>query len=151
MRRSDREIKDRSAIDRILRGSQVCRIGLAVDGQPYVVPVCFGYDGNCLFFHSASNGRKIDMIRRNPRVCFEVDVVNELVEADVACGWSMRYESVIGFGTAQVLDDPKEKETALAVIMAQYSDRGFDFPLPAIDQVCVVRIAIESLTGKQRI
>ena len=148
MRRSEREIKDRGVIDVIIRGSQVCRIGLAVDGEPYVVPVSFGYDGQCLYFHGAAEGKKMDMLRRNPRVCFEFDIVKQLVEADKACDWGMKYQSVIGFGTAEILENPQEKAAALAVIMRQYSPREFSFPPQAVDRVCVVKITIESLTGK---
>lgn len=82
MRKSDREITDRSAIDEIIRRCRACRLGLSDEGQPYVVPLNFGYDGHALYFHGAMEGRKIDVIRKNSRVCFEFDIVIDMVEAE---------------------------------------------------------------------
>jgi nitroimidazol reductase NimA-like FMN-containing flavoprotein (pyridoxamine 5'-phosphate oxidase superfamily) len=149
MRRYEKEIKDRAAIDSIIRRSQVCRLGLSDNGQPYVVPLCFGYDGKVLYFHCAKEGRKLDILRRNDRVCFEFDVVAGLVEADQACNWGIRYQSVIGFGTAQVIEDVAQKRTALTRLMAQYSRQAFVFPPETLTRIVVVKIEIDSLTGKQ--
>jgi nitroimidazol reductase NimA-like FMN-containing flavoprotein (pyridoxamine 5'-phosphate oxidase superfamily) len=149
MRRDEKEIKDRAEIDSIIRRSQVCRLGLSDNGQPYVVPLCFGYDGKVLYFHCAKEGRKLDILRRNDRVCFEFDVVAGLVEADQACNWGIRYQSVIGFGTAQVIEDVAQKRTALICLMAQYSRQAFVFPPDMLTRAAVVKIEIESLTGKQ--
>lgn len=73
MRRSDKEINDRAAINDVVRGCRVCHLGLAVDDEPYVVPISFGYDGATVFFHTAKRGRKIDMITANPRACVEFE------------------------------------------------------------------------------
>ena len=149
MKRGEKEIKDRAEIDSIIRRSQVCRIGLSDQGQPYVVPLCFGYDGKALYFHCAKEGRKLDVLRRNNRVCFEFDIVEGMVEADQGCDWGIRYQSVIGFGTAQLVEDVTQKKAALALLMAQYSRRSFVFTLETLPRTAVVKIEIESLTGKQ--
>ena len=128
MRRSEKEIHDRELIDSIIRRSQICRLGLSDRGQPYVVPLCFGYDGAAIYFHCAPEGRKLDIIRENSKVCFEIDIVEGMIEADQACGWGIRYQSVIGFGRAYEIEDFAAKEAALSHIMSQYSDRAFSSP-----------------------
>lgn len=153
MRRAEKEITDRAEIDSIIRRSRVCHLGLSDHGQPYVVPLNFGYDGQALYFHCAQEGRKLDILRRNNKVCFEFDIVDGIVEADQACNWGTRYQSVIGFGIAHFLDDRAAKQHALTLIMAQYAERSFSFPpeMPPeiVSRTALVKIEIESLTGKR--
>ncbi len=151
MRRSEKEIKDRAEIDSIIRRSQVVRIGFSDDGQPYIVPLCFGYDGEALYVHCAKEGRKLDIIRKNNKVCFEFDIALGIIEAEQGCGWGMKYQSVMGTGTAQVLDDYESMRKALDLLMAQYSDREFTFPDEMLNRTAVIKIEIESLSGKQAI
>lgn len=152
MRRDELEITDRGRIDAILQRALVCRLGLAAGEEPYVVPLAFGYDGEALYFHSAKGGRgrKLEMIRANPRVCFEVDMDHELVLGDGPCACSIRYNSVIGFGTATILDGRKEKEKGLRVLSAHYRGEAGEFSDRMIDKIEVIRVDIESLTGKTR-
>ncbi|MFH1144960.1 MAG: pyridoxamine 5'-phosphate oxidase family protein [Candidatus Eisenbacteria bacterium] len=149
MRRTERAVESRAEIDTIIRRSQVCRLGLSDEGQPYIVPLCFGYDGQALYFHCAKDGRKLEILRRNNRVCFEFDIVESMVEAEQGCGWSLRYQSVVGIGTAYPVEDSAGKQRALALLMAQYAERIFSFPPDAVSRTAVIRIEIESLTGKQ--
>lgn len=151
MRRTEKEIKDRAEIDSIIRRSQVVRIGLSDDGQPYIVPLCFGYDGEALYVHCAKEGRKLDIIRKNNKVCFEFDIALGIIEAEQACGWGMKYQSVMGTGTAQILDDFEGMRKALDLLMAQYSDREFTFSDEMLNRTAVIKIEIESLSGKQAI
>jgi nitroimidazol reductase NimA-like FMN-containing flavoprotein (pyridoxamine 5'-phosphate oxidase superfamily) len=149
MRRTEKEIVDRVEIDSVIRRSQVCRLGLSDQGTPYVVPVCFGYDGQALYVHCAKEGRKLDILKQNNRVCFEFDIVEGLVEADQGCGWSIRYQSVIGLGRAGLVESAADKEHALSLIMAQYSERTFAFLPATVGRTAIVKITIESMTGKQ--
>ena len=149
MRRADMEIKDRAEIDAVIRCCKVCRLGLCAEGEAYIVPMCFGYDGEALYFHGAEKGKKIDMLRENPRVCFEFDVLDEVAGSEKACDWDMHYRSVIGFGTAELLDDTAAKEEALQSIMSQYTKKAFTFPEKMVQHTCVIRVTIESVTGKQ--
>jgi hypothetical protein len=149
VRRGDREIRDREQIDSIIRRCRVCRLGLSDEGQPYVVPLCFGYDGAALYFHCSPKGRKLDILRRNNKVCVEFDLVEGMVEADQGCDWGIRYQSAIGFGTAEVVEGIAEKQAALGLLMAQYSERSYVFPPEMLARTAVVKVAIDSLTGKQ--
>lgn len=149
MRRHEKEITEKSAIEAIIRQSLVCRLGLSDAGEPYVVPMCFGYENGFLYFHAALEGRKMDVIKNNNRVCFEFDTNLKLVEGEEACDWGMRYQSVIGFGKAVFLEDREEKLTALGVILRQYSDRSFRFPENLVARTALIKVTIESMTGKQ--
>jgi hypothetical protein len=149
MRKSDREIKERSEIDSVIRRSQVCRLGLSDDGQPYVVPLAFGYDGRAVYFHCAREGRKLDILAKNKSVCLEFDIVEGMVEDIQACGWGIRYQSVIAFGSAKVIEDINEKREALAVLMEHYSNRSFSFPDSKLAITSVIKVEISGITGKQ--
>jgi uncharacterized protein len=150
MRRKDKEITDRAEIEAILREAQVCRIALAENNQPYIVPVCFGYEPGALYIHSSPEGKKIAMIRANPRVCFELDFCDGIVKAERACSFGMRYRSVIGFGRASILTAPAEKKHGLACIMRQYKGGMQEFSDEDVKHVAVIRISIESMTGKKK-
>ncbi len=148
MRRKDREINDRTVIDEIIRGCQVCHLGMSVDDQPYVVPLSFGYDGDAVYFHSALLGRKLDILRQNPRVCVEFERAGDLVTGPQACNWSVQFASVVGFGTAHFVEDPADKRAALSLLMAQYTGGEFHFPDGALERTTIIKIQLESLTGK---
>jgi uncharacterized protein len=148
MRRNDKGIADRRAIDTIIDAAVVCRLGLIDGAEPYVIPVCFGYDGQSLYFHGASTGRKMSLLAARPRVCLEFDAFTGIVEGDAACALTARYRSVIGWGVAEVLDDPEEKRRGLALVLARYSDREPAFPDDALEGTAVVRVPIDSITGK---
>jgi len=149
MRRQDKEIKDIAGIEDILGRATVCRLALCEDNRPYVVPLCFGYKDNTLYFHCAGQGKKFDILRKNDNVCFEVDINHELVKADQVCDWGMKYKSVIGFGKAVFVEDAEQKRKALDIIMQQYSETTFEYPAKVIEKIVVIKVEIESMTGKQ--
>ena len=149
MRRTDKEITDRIKIESIIQRSVVCRLGMLDENRPYIVPLCFGYKENTLYFHSANKGRKIDILKKNNTVCFEFDIDYEPIKADNPCEWGMIYKSVIGFGKAYLVNDFKAKCAALDIIMQQYSDETFDYPKTKIKNTLVIKVEIEHMTGKQ--
>ena len=150
MRRSDKAISSRRQIDEIMRGSLVCRVAMAKDNAPYVVPMSFGYDGAAIYFHTAPAGKKIEYFEANPQVCFEFERNVELRrDPQIACKWSFNFESVIGYGTISELAGPAQKEHALDEIMRQYSGGTWPFESASVAKVRVWRIAITSMTGKE--
>jgi nitroimidazol reductase NimA-like FMN-containing flavoprotein (pyridoxamine 5'-phosphate oxidase superfamily) len=154
MRRKDREITDRSEIDALLGRSTVCRVGFAVDNEPYVVPLSHGYDAaaEALLLHTAEAGKKIECIEANPRVCFEVEGLVEVKEGDErACSWGVRYESVIGFGTIVEITDPAEKARACLILTEQQAGRSMEWTTneKALAGTRVWRLDVESVTGKR--
>ena len=149
MRRKDHEITDRAEIEGIIREAMVCRIGLADSGEPYVVPLSFGYEGGSVYIHSAREGKKIEILAKNPRCCFEADICDRLVKGDKPCSWGMRYRSVIGYGRAAILTDPEEKRHGLTIIMQHYGGGAHDFSDRDLGSVTVIRIMLDALTGKK--
>ena len=154
MRRKDRELTDPAAIRRILDESRVCRLGLVDDGVPYVVPLNFGYDWNggmpVFYFHSAHEGRKIDLLRRGGAVCVEIDRELGLVEADCPCEYGFSYESLICEGTARFLTDAAEKAAALTRIMLHQTGKLFTFTEDMTQSVEVFAVAAARLNCKAR-
>jgi len=148
MRRQDKEIQNESEIKAIIKKSGVCRLGMINGNNPYIVPLCFGYHDNVLYFHSSLKGKKIDILQKNPNVCFEFDLITEPVESENPCDWSMKYQSVIGFGKVVFIESLDEKHKALNIIMAQYSKRPFQFPENKLKVISVFKVEIESMTGK---
>jgi uncharacterized protein len=150
MRRREQLLDDKRSIEEILTQALVCRLGLSKDNIPYVVPVCFGYENDTIYVHSSALGTKMDFIASNNHVCVEADINVEMVEGDPTCRWSVKYLSVIGFGRAFIITDHKEKIKALDVIMRHYSNEShFTYDDSAIDKVSIIKIKIESITGKK--
>ena len=151
MRRADKEIKDRAEIEDIIAKADICRVGLSDNSIPYIVPVNFGFRDNCVYFHCAREGAKLDIIGRNNNVCVEFDIDHEMRVDDVACEWGFKYRSVIGFGKAYILDDREEKRRALDIIMGHYSDMSFTYRDNRVDEIYIVKIEIDRMTGKKAV
>jgi uncharacterized protein len=149
MRKKEKEITDPAAVESIIRRSMVCRLAMAEDNRPYVVPLCFGYRDRTLYFHCAREGKKTDILRKNPRVCVEFDIDPELVTAAEACKFDMKFRSVIGFGKAYLLEDPEERRKGLEAIMQHYAGKSFSYPDEIVGKTMVIKVEVESLTGKQ--
>jgi len=149
MRRKDKEITDPSHIEKILEQAQVCHLGMVDGNRPYVVPLSFGYAGDYLYFHSAQQGRKIDILRSNPEVCFEFDLVDTLIENDNPCNWSVRYQSVIGFGRVEFLEKLDAKRDAFRIIMEHYSKQEFVFSDEQLQTVAMLKVRIAEISAKQ--
>jgi nitroimidazol reductase NimA-like FMN-containing flavoprotein (pyridoxamine 5'-phosphate oxidase superfamily) len=139
---------DRDVIESIIRRATICRIAMCDAGQPYVVPVSFGYADGALYFHSSAEGRKVDVLRKNNAVCVEFDVDQEITQAQSACQWGIKYRSVIGFGRAFFVETEGEKRRALDAIMAHYGGDSQDYPQATLKKTTVVRIEIQSATAK---
>jgi len=149
VRRKDKEITDESVIRSIIQRASVCRLAMVDGNRPYVVPLCFGYHDNVLYFHGSLKGRKIEIMQKNPNVCFEMDLVEGPVDSERPCDWSMKYQSVVGFGKAVFIEDTDEKRKALGIIMANYSSKLYRFPENMLKATSVIRVEIEGMTGKQ--
>lgn len=149
MRRSEKEIRDRRVIDDLIHNAKVCRLAMCDEDIPYVVPVCFGYDGERIYVHSSREGKKLEVIRRNRQVCFEMEGETSIKKAETACKWSIEYTSVIGHGAALIVDDAEGKRRGLDKIMEHYGGKGpFQYSERALDNCVIIEIAINDLTCK---
>ena len=149
MRRKEKEIKDKDKIIKVFNDAQVCRIAFNDSPFPYIVPVHFVYTKDCFYFHSAEKGRKIELIEKDGRVCFEIDRQIKLISDKQACKWSTKYESLIGVGKAIIVKDLEEKREAFLYLMDKYSgSKNWKIPQEELKKVTVVRVDISNITGK---
>jgi len=149
MRRKDREIIDRAEIDAIIRSAHLMHIALVDGDMPFLVPVFYAFDGSALYFHSAHAGSKIEILKRNNNVCFEVCIDQGFIESDEACDFEARHRTVIGVGKAAFVEDEAEKIKALDLIVAHFSQKRFEYPKTNLDRTAVIRIDIASVKGKK--
>lgn len=156
MRISDKEIKDPEILLEILNQSEVCRIALCDGGKPYLVPMNFAYSENKLYLHSATGGRKIDILKENNNICFQMDIKTQMVRSENPCSWGMKYLSVIGSGKAHLIDDLSGKKEVLDIIMGKYSqksvkssEKSFEYSDESLNNVLVIKVEVEEITGKK--
>lgn len=149
MRRKDKEISEPAEMEAILRQANVCRLALWDGEWPYIVSLCFGYRAGVLYFHSAKEGKKIDILQKNNRVAFSVDLDAEPVRGPSACRWTMKYRSIMGQGEVSFLQERAAKEEALRIIMTQYGETETSFIEENIDSVAIFQVRITQMTGKK--
>ena len=154
MTKRERQITDRAQILEILDAAKVLHLGLAVDNEPYVVPMNYGYiqeDGKLvLYLHSALRGKKLDMIRANPKVFFEMDWDLKPFEGKVPCQYGIAYSSLMGRGTARIVEDVEEKKRAMSILMKTQTGKDFSFEDRLVSIVAVIRIDVSEYTAKHR-
>lgn len=148
MRRKDKEITEVEAIEAILKRNNICRLALFDTDYPYIVPLCYGYEDGCLYFHGFAGGTKLELIKRDPRVSFEVEEGLEVTTDPDPCEWSVKYRSVVGRGVAEILDGP-EKRAGLDIVVKAFAGRTLDFPEKAMAAVTVVRVRVKELAGRR--
>ena len=156
MRRKDRQVTDIEDIVSIIQKCNVIHLGMVDEGKPYIVPLNFGLqtEGEHLsfYFHSAGEGRKIDILQKNPFVCFEMENFIDLYRDELVCKWSTQYETVMGEGIVTFIDDAKEKETAFINIVRRSGFKGNINFNPALFTVAkVYRLDVRHITAKRNI
>lgn len=150
MRRLDKEIKDDNVINEILSKSRICRFGFVDNNEAYIVPLSFAFSDGYIYVHSAHSGRKMDLLKKNNKVSFEIEYYTEIVENDKACNWTLKYRSVMGIGTVKVVDDTTSKIDGLNLIMRKYGAQGdFKYDGNSLSKMILLKLKIESVTGKQ--
>ena len=153
MRRSKNEILDKKEIEEILTHAMVGRLGTCVDEEPYVVPLTFAYDNGKIVFHCSKEGKKLENIVKNSRVCFEVDS-GVIIPSEKACGFSVKYKSVIAYGTATIQKDPNRILEALKQLTEKYASKKVSNQLTldivsSHDNLIVVEIKVSDIKGKK--
>ncbi len=149
MRRKEKAVEHRREQETIISRARVCRLGMCDGGKPYVVPLCFGYRDGRVYLHSARNGRKIDILKRNNHVCVEFDLDGALEVKANPCNWGMHFQSVIAFGTARFLETESEKKTGLDLILAHYNAPKAAYARKTLAATTVIEITIEEMTAKR--
>jgi len=155
MTKRERQVTDEKQILQILDTAKVLHLGLAVNNEPYVVPMNYGYTMEngmlTLYLHSALKGKKLDMIQENPNVFFEIDCdMQPFGEGDIPCQYGMVYSSIMGKGKATIVEDVNEKMQAMSALMKTQTQKEFTFNERLVSIVAVIRIDVAEYTAKHR-
>ena len=154
MTKRERQVTDPDQIRHILDTAKVLHLGMAVDNEPYVVPMSYGYtmeEGKLvIYLHSATQGKKLDMLRKNPNVFFEIDCDLMPFEGRVPCQYGLVYSSIMGRGNARILENVEEKKHAMSVLMKTQTGKEFTFEDRLVSIVAVIRIDVAEYTAKHR-
>ncbi|MEG1930451.1 MAG: pyridoxamine 5'-phosphate oxidase family protein [Anaerovorax sp.] len=156
MRRRDREIKEHEEIVEILKQGSVCHLAMCKDQMPYVIPMLYVYDDNCVYFHCAEVGQKLDIIRENNNVCFEVQVNGtEIIKnGGMPCDWGYAFQSVIGFGKAEIINEEATKIKVYDLMVekmrpADYVPTEGQYVPKKIKYSFIIKVEIDSISGKK--
>jgi len=149
MRRDDKEITEQKALDEIMKKAQVCRLAVSYEAMAYIIPMSFGYANRTLYFHSAQEGLKLMILRENPKACFEVDIDTQVIPGEKVCDWTMRYQSVVGFGDVEFIEGLEGKQEAMRIIRQQYMDEVTPIEDSVLSGVTLLKLTISTMTGKK--
>jgi nitroimidazol reductase NimA-like FMN-containing flavoprotein (pyridoxamine 5'-phosphate oxidase superfamily) len=156
MRRNDREITGMDEKLEIIDKNRICRLALSDDNQPYISPLNYGYsfENNTLtlYFHSAAEGKKLEIIKKNSRACFEIDCDGDLIEGEKPCSYGYAYKSIVGTGRIALANTADEKKDGLEKLMKHQTGKNgtYHFDEKMIDRVTVYKMTVTEFTGKGR-
>ena len=150
MRKQDKEITEKGIIQEILEKSEICRLGLVDNTEAYIVPTNYAYENGIIYIHSAPSGRKIELIKRNNRVSFEIEYSSEIIKSEIPCKWTTRYRSVMGKGTIVTENNPESKKKGLDLIMIKYgAEMELNYKEKELSGMIILKLTIDSAIGKQ--
>ena len=150
MRRKDKEVTDKKVIEEILTKSEFCRIAMHDDEYPYIVPLNYGYRDNTLYFHSAAEGKKIELLKMNNKVCFEIEHTAKTILNEQPAKSTTKYLTVIGFGEVEIITDTVEKKKGLDIIMSHYGNNGNNvYNQSQLNSLVILKLTINSITAKR--
>lgn len=142
---------EKSEIKKIIDKCDVCYLAMSdEENKPYVLPFNFGYKNGTIYFHSAPEGKKIEILRKNPQVSVAFSTDHKLFHRneEVACSYGMQFRSVVAFGKIVFIDDFDEKEEVLNIIMRKYTGKDFDYNAPAVKNVAIYKMEITQIEGR---
>ncbi|NQV03659.1 MAG: pyridoxamine 5'-phosphate oxidase family protein [Bacteroidia bacterium] len=146
-----RKLDDHAEITKIISRCQVCHVAMVdPEGNPYLVPMNFGFADDVIYLHSAQEGKKIDCLKNNPTVCINFTTDHELLfqHKEVACSYSMKYSSVLCYGKVEFIEDAELKSNAFDIVMKQYTNGEFTYNPPSIREVSCWIVKVERFEGR---
>lgn len=149
MRRKDREITNKSEIISFIKKSNLIHVAISDDVFPYVVPLNYGFRDNAFFIHSARRGRKVELLKKNPQVAFEIVAFDELHTHTDACQWTTKFQSVMGTARAEILETKADLKAGLDVLMEHYGKFDNTYDPKFYERIVIIKLNIIDLTGKQ--
>jgi hypothetical protein len=150
MRRKDKQTSDIDVLHSVINNATVCRIGLVKDDRPYVIPLNFGFDGRYIYFHSATSGEKVEILKTNKHICVEFEQNISIIENEKPCDWGARYLTVVVHGTAELVSNPIEKRYGLVQLLTHYKAVGdqYIFSDEELKPVLIYKVIVEKMIGK---
>ena len=152
--RTDRTMKTSREMELLLERMPVGRLAVTDEDGPYIIAVNYLFFEGSIYFHSGLSGRKMEALQADSRVCFLVDEVGPQVLWERGCGISQVYKSVVCFGKAEFVEGLLEKRGILERMVKKYVPSSYPLS-PMTDQnvkkTAVVRIVIESMSGKENV
>jgi nitroimidazol reductase NimA-like FMN-containing flavoprotein (pyridoxamine 5'-phosphate oxidase superfamily) len=154
LRRADRAMTAALSLDVLTAGFSGCLATVGADGYPYCAPLLYIWMDGELYLHTGSaRGHLRSNVEINPRVCFEVDVPDEVFDyGRFECDSGLAYQSVVLFGTIRIVDDRARKQRFCEALMEKYGKPATVRPkrfFPRLDAITVYAVAVERITGKQ--
>jgi uncharacterized protein len=152
MPKKKRTIFKEAEIESIIKQSNCCYIGMVDESNnPYVLPFNFGYHDKCIYLHSGNTGKKIDILKKNNRVCVVFSTGHNVTwqNPEIACSYIMSYKSVMCHGHIEFIEDFDKKVEALNIIMQQYTGRDFNYSKPSVDNVLTYKVIVDEITAKE--
>ena len=152
MKRTKQEITDQTLLNEILSSSEICRLGFVDKNRAYVLPFNYGYQDKCIYIHCAKEGKKIDLIKENNIVCFEIEHTAKIERYEKACKWTTTYRSIVGYGKVEIIEDEKLKRKGLDIILKHNgadNTNDLNYEKKQVDAMLVLKIEITELSGKQ--
>lgn len=144
-------IKEKSEIEAIIKACKTCYLAMSENNQPYILPMNFALEADTVILHSAQSGRMWETLKKNPKVCINWTLGEELKYQDVqvGCSYRVKSKSVLVEGNVEFIDDYDEKYRLLKLLMRQYSDREFKFSAPAVKNVGILKVYIKKISAKE--
>ena len=149
MRRQEKEILERDIIDKILKSSRICRLAIFDKEYPYIIPMNYGYHNNSLYFHCATQGKKIDLLKQNNKVGFEIEQSHDIIEDEESCKWTTKFLSIIGTGEIVIIKDKEAKKKGLDILMIHHGKTDNIYNENALKKVVILKLDIIGMTAKQ--
>ena len=151
MRKHNQEIKSKDIINTILSNSKICRIAMIDNGRPYLLPFNYGYKDNCIYIHSAPEGKKIEILKRNNEVCFEIEDHTEIIKNSKPCKCATKYRSVVGYGNVEIITDNEQKKNGLDIIMTHNGipTENNVYEKSQVELLVILKLNITQISGKQ--
>ncbi len=155
MRRTDRELKSKEELKNVLNDGKIIQIAFIDENEPYIVTLNYGYiwdeEKIKFYFHSATDGRKINCIRNNPRVCFSISICDPFIQGEKACNYGMKYRSIVGYGRMKIVESDDERIFGLNLLMKQYTGKdNWIYDDNIIKITTVSSLDVEKMSGKRR-
>ncbi|MHA1671387.1 MAG: pyridoxamine 5'-phosphate oxidase family protein [Promethearchaeota archaeon] len=155
LRRKEKEITDKNLLDTIIIEGKYVTISMCRESEPYVVSLSYGYDRekNCLYFHCANEGLKIEFIKTNPLVC--ATIIKDRGYKMNECGHA--YQSIVLRGNLIIIENIEEKKHGFDVLINHLEENLEKMKTKHLNNeksyvnTCMLRLDIEEISGKVNI